>query len=186
MADHPDQDFVNTLLSYKIKGIPLGYEGPFATREHKNWPSTDVYADHINACIQDDVQHDRARGTFKDPPLHGFIASPTRAVPKKSSSKVRLVNDLSFPPGISVNDNINIDCSVTFTTIDDAVKLIQSYRPGSVYSGNIDIKDAFKEVPRQIRGLASIGVTWPNDPNLAMYYYYRVLIFGCRSSPKLF
>ena len=94
--------------------------------------------------------------------------------------KWRLIVDLSYPKGRSVNDGVPKElCSMVYITIDDAIKKINDLGPGSLLA-KIDIQGAFRLIP-----------VHPVDRHLlAMEWNGKVLVdtclpFGLRSAPKL-
>ncbi len=61
----------------------------------------------LRAIMQDEVQKGRKLGPFSVPPIRQFRCSPVSFVPKKDSSKVQLIHNLSHPfGGSSVNSLI--------------------------------------------------------------------------------
>ena len=44
---------------------------------------------------------------------------------KRSPRKIRVIHDLSWPPGESVNDHIFEDCSVHYITMDKIASLVK-------------------------------------------------------------
>ena len=110
LAEHPDQSFVNTIIDYAVHGVPIGYTGPREFRECVNWPSARQYRTAVEASIEKDVKKGRKLGPFATPPSENFVGSPMGAFPKKHSvNKYRVIHDLSWPPGRSVNDFITDD-----------------------------------------------------------------------------
>ena len=70
-----------------------------------------------------ELQLNRIAGPFVVPPP-GLITSPLASVPKKDSQEIRLIHDLSFPPGNSINEFIPREhCHVVYELIDIALKL---------------------------------------------------------------
>ncbi len=53
----------------------------------------------LQAIMQEEVQNDRKLGPFTVKPFHQFKCSPVSFVPKKDSSKVWLIHNLSHPFG---------------------------------------------------------------------------------------
>ena len=114
---------------------------------------------HVSRIINNDVKFGKKAVPFQHPPFNTFVGSPMGAFSKRSG-KIRLIHDLSWPPGESVNDHIPPeDYSLHYMSMDDLVQRITSYGPGTLL-GKLDIADA--------------------------YYVDLVLPFGQRSSPKLF
>ena len=65
-------------------------------------------------------------------------------------------------------------------TIDDAIELIKKAGTGAMLS-KLDISDAFKLLLLNPEVWHMFGIKWKN-----LYYFYKRLVFGCRSSPKIF
>ncbi len=87
--------------------------------------------------IEKDVTGNCIHGPFTKPQMTEFVTWPLAIVPEKRMLKIRIINNLNFLQGDSVNDDINVHCSVKCNNVDDVVKLIQCYGPGSVYSEHI-------------------------------------------------
>ena len=73
--------------------------------------------------------------------------SPVGVVPKKASGEFRIIHNLLYPEGTSVNDKISFSaCSVSYASIEDAIHLVKTSGVGS-YMAKTDIKKAFRVVP---------------------------------------
>ena len=67
-------------------------------------------------------------GPFKNIPFDNFICSPLGLVPKSLPGKFRLIHDLSYPKGNSVNLLIPPENSqVKYDDIDVVVKLVKYF-----------------------------------------------------------
>ena len=125
LADHPDSIFKNQVLDYASNGVPIGYEGPRYYRESNNWPSAIKYSSAVSDSISKDLAKGRKAGPFEVPPFSTFVGSPMGAfLKKRSNNKYRVIHDLSWPPGQSVNDGISIDCSMNYINIDTKAQLV--------------------------------------------------------------
>ena len=105
-----------------------------------------------------------------------------RVIPKNNQpDKWRLITDLSYPSGSSVNDGIPSElCSLTYVTIDDAIlNILQSGR--HTLLAKIDIKSAFRLLPVHPTDCHLLGMTWKDR-----IYIDHCIPFGLRSAPKLF
>lgn len=103
----------------------------------------------------------------------------------KYSGKKRLIVDLSSthddPYNLSINDLIDKDtCSLSYVKIDDAIKAIQRYGRRPLLC-KVDIANAFKNLPIRSSQWPYFCVRWNSS-----YYVFVRLVFGCRSSPKIF
>ena len=66
-------------------------------------------------------------GPFSSQPFDLFRCSPIGVVPKRTPGEFRLIHHLSSPRGSSINDNIDPrECTVSYTSFDDAVALVVS------------------------------------------------------------
>ena len=189
LSDHPDKEYVSKILTYIKQGVPIGYEGPRETRVSKNWPSAKLYAAAVEASLAKDVSKGRKAGPFMFPPFSTFVGSPMGAFPKKRSvNKYRVIHDLSWPPGHSVNDFITEDCSLEYINMDTIAKLVKQCGTGSLLA-KLDLEDAYKHILVRPQDWDLLGSTWletdKNGVGHIVYYVDTVLPFGLRSAPKI-
>ncbi|KAJ1109647.1 hypothetical protein NDU88_007007 [Pleurodeles waltl] len=72
-----------------------------------------------------------------------LVVSPVGVVPKKEQGQYRLIHQLSFPEGESVNDAINPEeCTASYTSV---VDLVRAIGPGALM-GKTDIESALRLV----------------------------------------
>jgi hypothetical protein len=115
------------------------------------------------------------------PPFKTFRISPIGLVPKKEPGEYRLIHHLSYPPGDSVNDNIDPSlCSVQYTKFDNAVKMIQNLGKGALL-GKTDIRSAFRLIPLTDSDYPLVGFM-----HEGLYFYDKMLPFGCSISCAIF
>ena len=96
-------------------------------------------------------------------------------IPKAhQSGKGRLIIDLSYPQGKSINDGIPKGlCSMRYITVDDAInRIIQA---------KIDVRNAFRLLPIHPADRHLLAIEWEGK-----LYIDTCLPFGLRSAPKLF
>ena len=67
------------------------------------------HPESVNYYIKTELGHEALLGPFGGPPVVPFHASPLMSRPKKDSEMRRIVLDLSWPNGYSVNDGIDSD-----------------------------------------------------------------------------
>ena len=191
MANHPDRDFVNKLVHDCTYGVSIGYTGPRAPRISHNWPSAFDHFDAVQQCIEKDIRLGVTAGPFDSPPFENFVGSPMGAFTKKRSTKVRVIHNLSWPPGSSINDFIDIeDYRVKYMSVDDVVEQIRLLGPGCQLA-KLDLADAFKHIPVTPSDWEPLGYTWyvwdPVQGQYQLKHYFDYMIeFGARSSPHLF
>ena len=81
----------------------------------------------------------------------------------------------------SSNELINKEeFSLSYVTIDDAIRIIKKLGKGALMC-KVDLMDAFKNLNVAEHLWPYQGIKWNNK-----YYFYTRLVFGSRSSPKLF
>ena len=83
-------------------------------------------------------------------------------MPKKETGIFRLIHDLSFPKGQSVNDLIPPEeATVRYSSVDDTVKIINSLGC-SAFLAKTDIQDALWLIPLKPEEYYLLGITWDN------------------------
>ena len=186
LRNHPDKDFVNTIVSYAQFGVRIGYSGSRQFRISKNWPSALKHKEAIQAFIEKDCACGRKGGPFLQPPMQNFVGSPMGAfVKKRSPGKIGEIHDLSWPPGESVNDHIFEDCSVHYITMDKIASLVKHCGSGC-FMAKLDLEDAYKHIMVRCEDCELLGSVWDfKDENghiTNVYYVDLVLPFGLKSS----
>ena len=102
-------------------------------------------------------------------------------VPKKEVGQYRLIHDLSFPKGDSVNSHIPEEfTTVSYQNIETVIDLVQFYGYNCLMS-KADIKDAFRLIPVHPDDYHLLSFHW-ND----QFYFDMALPMGASSSCQLF
>ena len=103
-------------------------------------------------------------------------------VPKgHQPDKWRLIVDLSYPAGRSVNDGIDPAlCSLHYTSVDVACRRVLALGLGARLA-KFDVQGAFRTVPVHPDDRWLLGMQWQGRT-----YVDKVLPFGLRSAPKLY
>jgi hypothetical protein len=191
LSDHPDRAFANKLISYIDYGVPLLYEGPILNQTHPNWKSCLELRDDVETSILYDINKRWKIGHFPQQPFKYFVGSPMGAFAKPSATapgckKLRVIHNLSWPPGKSVNSFIPEDmCSVSYVTIESAVSIVKRFGPGCLMA-KIDLENAYKQIGVRPSDWYLLGSTWVNSQGQTEFYFDTVLPFGGRSSAALF
>ena len=74
--------------------------------------------------------------------------------------KWHLITDLSFPPGQSVNDNIDpVFCSLSYTTVDKVIKIVSELSPGALLA-KLDIESSYTLVSAHLCDRHLQAVQW--------------------------
>ena len=154
-------------------------------KECKNLLSARQNPEIIDNLLDQECEKGYLYGPFNHPPFKSYRVSPIGLVVGKYSGKQRLIVDLSSPHDnaqhMSVNDLIDKEaCSLTYVRIDDAIKAICQHGRGALMC-KVDIADAFKQLAILPAQWPFFCVKWKH-----LYYVFVRLVFGCRSSPRLF
>jgi hypothetical protein len=170
-----------------IRGFKVGFIIPSSIEAD---PDKQGYVNHgsvqqqphvTQLKLDKEISKHRIAGPFDSAPLSNMIISPIGLVPKKTSGEYRLIHDLSFPKGNSVNSHINPeDTCVEYELLDNCIEIIQSIGHGCLIA-KTDLMDAFRIIPLSLASYRLLGFKWHDK-----YYYDRCLPFGCSSSCQTF
>jgi hypothetical protein len=162
-------------------GFRVGFSGPKDIVISKNHKSA---CENVAACselINIELRASRLAGPFVSSPFSHYHISPIGLVPKKDIGKFRLIHDLSFPAGSSVNDGIPVENrSVHYEIFDKAIAYIARNGQGVTLS-KIDIKSAFRICPVHPCDRHLLGLEWDGK-----IYFDKTLAMGLASSCKIF
>ena len=177
LEGHP---LAQKVLSYFTVGCSLKAsmtEPPPLPRNHK---SARRNAQLVSAKIDKELAAGRLAGPFQLPPFSRFVVSPLGLVPKKDGGQ-RLIHDLSFPRGNSVNSTIDhADATVCYASLDEAIQSILSLGT-SAFLAKTDIASAFRIIPVSPDDYYLLGMEWQGH-----LYFDRCLPMGCASSCRIF
>lgn len=177
LLNYPDQESANKISSGFKTGFPLHYSGPNKSYEAPNLKSAIQHPDILDKKIQKEVQAGRVEGPFVKPPFANFRVSPLGLVPKKEAGEFRMIHDLSYPKGDSVNAHIDPKlCSVQYTKFDAAVHMVQKLGPGALLAKS-DLKSAFRNLPVAKRDFPNLGFKFKGQ-----YFFDKAMPFGCSIS----
>ena len=106
---HDYDDFI--IVQYLRYGWPINYQSNVLPQSTLNNHSSAI---KNNLCLMDylieELAHGAIIGLFSCNPFScPCVVSPLQSVPKRDSSKLRVVHDLSFPESASVNSGIPKD-----------------------------------------------------------------------------
>jgi Reverse transcriptase (RNA-dependent DNA polymerase) len=181
LRDYPDRSFVDTLLHIIDHGALLGFDAPDHSQNCKNLTSCAEQPAVVTAAVGKLLQNSHALGPYLSPPLPNFRSSPLGLASRKRSSKLRLINHLSWPHGDSVNAGIpDSEASIQYESFETALQVIRAYGPGSLLA-KLDLKEAFHHIPVAPSQWHLLGFHWQSQ-----FYHMIVLTFGLRSAPYIF
>ena len=184
LANHPDQAFARYICDGIEHGFRIGFQRDSPLRSATiNMESARQHPDIISKYLQKELSLGRMLGPFSStkllPPLQ---VNRFGVFPKgHNSGKWRLITDLSFPPGSSVNDGIDAAfCSMAYTTVDDVASLIADLGRGSLMA-KVDIESAYRLIPVHLQDRPLQAIEWEGQ-----LYIDPMLPFGLSSAPKIF
>lgn len=181
LRNHPDKAFVNYILSGIREGFRLGFD----YKDSKLLPARSNMRSAINNpkvitdYLEKEVTAGRVVSGVEQLPLQ---ISRFGAIPKSGEpGSWRLIVDLSYPQGRSVNHSISKDLSsIQYATIDQAVAGIMRLGPGAELA-KVDVERAYRNVPVHQEDRWLLGMEWNQTK-----YMDTTLPFGLRSAPKIF
>lgn len=178
---YPNQAERQELLEGFRYGFRLQYNGPRCPVECNNQKSFRARPHIGMQKVQKEILAGRMAGPFNSPPFPDLRCSPLGLVPKSQPNEFRLIQNLSFPLGNSVNHFIPSDkTKVQFSKFDDAVFLVHRLGLGTLL-GKMDIKSAFRLLPIHPLDYPLLGFKIGHQ-----YYYDKCLPMGCSISCALF
>ena len=183
LGTHPDKAFVRYISNGLRHGFRVGFQHQSPLRSTtSNMPSALEHPDTVQRYIADELAKGRMLGPVT-PDLHSSLhINQFRVIPKgHNTGKWRLITDLSFPEGSSVNDGIEPElCSLSYMTVDDVAKVVFDLGKGTLL-GKEDIESAYRLVPVHPQDRVLQAVKWGGK-----VYVDPMLPFGLRSAPKVF
>ena len=148
-----------------------------------NHKGATMFPEAIREYINTEIQLGAMIGPFRIPPFIGRMGiSPLSTRPKKDSAKRRIIMDLSFPFGWSVNDGIDKntyygqEIMLKYPTIDNLAKRISQLGSGCLVWKK-DLLRYFHQVPACPRDYPLIGFRWDG-----LLYFDKYMPMGLRSA----
>ena len=183
LVPYEDHDIIE-LLKY---GFPVDCQvspiNPGLPPNHKG--ATDFPLE-IQTQLRKEILLGGALGPFEIPPFATPRFSPLNSVPKKDSSDRRLILDLSFPRGKSINDGINKDIylgkysKLEPPTIDKLVEKIVELGKGSKIF-KVDLSRSYKQFFINPLDFPLMGFAFDGK-----FYFNCTLSMGSRSSARCY
>ncbi len=176
------------MTQFFLQGITAGFRLGFDYTQldlksaKRNLQSTYDHPEVVERYIHKEVLEHRVAGPFPPWLAPNMQVNRFGVIPKSHQpNKWRLIVDLSFPRGRSVNDSVPKDlCSMTYVTVDEAIQAILTLGPGTLLA-KVDIQSAFRLIPVHPADRHLLAMKWNNS-----MFIDTCLPFGLRSAPKLF
>ena len=180
------------IVKFLQNGWPLGYvrdTWPDCT-QRRNHAGAREFPEFIDAWLIREVELGRMRGPFASPPLENFVVSPLNTVEKSDSTERRVIVDLSWPHGRSVNYGIDLTIlysetidGLRYPSIDNIIALVNAYGSGC-FLYKCDLRAAYRQFRVAEKDFHLLGYFWKG----AYYYDCRLCMgqrsaaFGCQSA----
>ncbi|KAL8619099.1 hypothetical protein ACOMHN_019371 [Nucella lapillus] len=124
LEQYPAREIANEISQGFKEGFKIMFKGPRVDRAARNHNSAYKQPAIVEQMLFKEVSLGRVAGPFTEKPLPNLTISPIGLVPKSTPGKFRLIVDLSFPPGQSVNDGIPHELtSVSYTPFDAITRM---------------------------------------------------------------
>ena len=148
----------------------------------RNMPSAEQHPEVIDRYLEAELTAGRILGPFSPGSILIGQINRLGVVPKgHTPGKWRLITDLSFPEGASVNDGIDsCFCSIHYTSVDETAKAAQSLGAGTLMA-KLDVQAAYRLVPVHPDDHSLMGFQWRGA-----LYIDGMLPFGLCSAPIIF
>ncbi len=172
---------VNWVLQGIQGGFHLGVQpGPFVSAK-RNCSSAFSQAGIIDKYLSEEIKEGTIAGPFSHQPFPHVQVNRFGIIPKSTPGKFRLITDLSFPKGKSVNDLIpDQEASVSYAGLPEAINTIMRLGRGTLMA-KFDISRAYRSLPVHPDQRALLCMVWRGK-----YYVDLALPFGLRSAPSIF
>ena len=181
LVGYPNKQDGQLLLNGFKFGFQIPYEGPREHRFSKNHGSAKCNSKLVEEIIMKEVAVGRVAGPFFSMPIRNLMISPVGLVPKSTPGEMRLIFDLSFPNGSSINEGIPREyASVSYTSFDAVVDMVLKEGQGCSLI-KIDVKSAFRLLPIHPSDFSLLGMSVGEK-----IFVDKCLPFGLSASCALF
>ncbi len=135
----------------------------------------------IREKINKELDAGRVEGPYDVIPYDNYHISPLAAQEKKTPGEYRILHDLSWPKGASVNDEIPKNAGkCTYQSMDAIIDSLVELGPNTNLTV-IDIEHAYKVLPVHPFDVPKMGFYFDGH-----FYFDKTLAMGCRTSAKIF
>ena len=127
LISQPHRELVHFFLRGVVHGFRIGFthgDYPPLISAEKNLQSAGEHPEVIDKYLQKEVDEQRVVGPLPQAMVPGLHISRFGVIPKSHQpNSWRLIVDLSYPKGRSINNSIPKElCSMSYITIDDAIQ----------------------------------------------------------------
>ena len=176
----------NQLCSLIRFEFPLDFQRDNPLKSNlDNHTSAKIYPQDVEAYLAEEIGYEAILGPFKEPPLQDLHVSPFMTREKPNAPHRRVIIDLSFPKGLSVNAGIGRDkylgtpFLLKLPTIDTITSQIKALGKGCMLY-KVDISRAFRHVKIDSKDYDLLGLRHLD------WYLDTCLPFGYRHGSPLY
>ena len=184
LQDYEDKEVVEWLrYGWPTGRLPTLPEPITSCKNHKG---ASEHPEAMKKYIMKEISKGAVMGPYKKIPFTRKVGiSPLSSRPKRDSKERRVILDLSFPFGGSVNKGIpkdtylGLEAKLEFPKVDDFAFIIFSLRRGCGMF-KVDLSRYFRQLPLDPGDYSLIGYVIDGD-----IYFDKVLPMGMRSAPYI-
>ena len=178
------QDYCDKAVVELLRfGFPINSSITFgAVNKVRNHTGATEFPKAIDEYLTKEAAHNAIIGPFANNPFSvPCKINPLNSVPKRDSCERRIIVDLSFPRGRSVNNTIPKDtylgepCQLKFPTVDALIDLVKLKGQGCALFKR-DLRRAYRQIPVDPGDIHNLGYTWRDQ-----LFFDVVLPMGLRS-----
>ena len=181
------KDYWDKQLPLLIRfGFPLDYDRKGTLISHcDNHSSAKLYPKDIQAYLEEEIKYSAVLGPFDRPSIDNLHISPMMTREKPNSTHRRVIIDLSFPHGTSVNSGVTKDkylgtpFILKLPTIDTVTDQIKALGKGCMLY-KVDISRAFRHIKLDPIDYDLLGLCHDR------HYLDTCLPFGYRNGSAIF
>ena len=182
------KEYWDRQLCFLIRyGFPLDHKDNFPLQhELKNHSTANQYERDIEAYLKEEKQFGAICGPFQTCPLKNMHFSPFLTREKPGAPHRRVIVDLSFLEGLSVNAGVDSDkylhtpFLLTLPTLDTITQKVKENGRGSLLY-KIDLSRAFRHIKLDPKDYNLLGLHFSNQ-----IYYDLCLPFGFKHGSAIF
>ena len=173
------------VCEYLEFGFPIDYHGPPLTKlpPYRNHKGAREFSTFVSEYFVSECDKRRIAGPYVNSPLSiPLVISPINTVPKPDSSERRVIVDLSWPLGASVNCGILTDqymgemIDLHYASVESICNIV-SHVGASAMIYKRDLRKAYRQIPVDPGDYYLLGYWWDNR-----YYFGTALAMGQRNA----
>ena len=175
----------NIVCDFLQYGFPIDFDRKrtVSDSERRNHRGARNYPEFIDKYLRKETSAHRIIGPFDSNPLSvPLIVSPMNTVPKANEDERRVIFDLSWPHGASVNDGISKTkylgelINLHYASVEQVCQMVMRVGKGAhIYKR--DLRQAYRQIPVDPRDYRYLGFFWKDS-----FYFDTTLAMGQRNA----